>query len=161
MTFTVQNHYRQIINLAVQRIGDRLEVFRRGRVQVNPAFGARTDSDFFHIHVRRVQQAAFGRNGNYRNRTGHPLGHKIRAFQRINRDIHFHTAGADLFTDVEHRRLVHFAFANDDRAANFHRIKRRPHRINRQLVSAILVASPHQAAAGDRRRFRHTDKFQG
>ena len=28
-------------------------------------------------------------------------------------------------------------------------------------LGVLPVASPHQAAAGDRRRFRHTDKFQG
>ena len=39
----------------------------------------------------------------------------------VDGDIDFRAAGADFFTDIEHRRFVHFAFADDDSPINRNR----------------------------------------
>ena len=40
----------------VQRAGNVRQIFRQRQIQINRASGARTDGDFFHVHVRRVEE---------------------------------------------------------------------------------------------------------
>ena len=60
-------------------------------------------------------------------------------------------ADADLLADVEHRRLVALALADDDRAVDRHRVHLAPHRLDRHLVGLVPVALPHRVRAGDGR----------
>ena len=56
---------------------------------------------------------------------------------------------ADLLADVEHRRLVALAFADDDGAVDRHRVHLAAHRLDGHLVGAVAIALAHGVGAGD------------
>ena len=56
----------------------------------------------------------------------------------------------DLLADVEHRRFVALAFADDDRAVDRHRVHHLAHRLDGHLVGLVAVALPHRVRARDR-----------
>ena len=58
---------------------------------------------------------------------------------------------ADLLADVEHRRLVALAFADDDGAVDRHGVQRLAHRLDGDLVGLVAIALPHRVRARDRR----------
>ena len=97
-----------------------LQVLGRRRIEIDDAVGiARADGDLVHVHVGRVQQAAALGDREHGQRVRHLLGADRGAFERIDGDVDFRAfAGADLLADVEHRRFVHLAFADHDRAAD-------------------------------------------
>ncbi len=63
-------------------------------------------------------------------------------------------AGADLFADIEHRRLVALALADHHRAADVEHVELVAHRIDRGLIGGLLVAATDQLGRGQRRGFR-------
>ena len=80
----------------------------------------RADRDLFHVHDvgRAIDRAAFGQRDD-RNRIRHALRQQPRAVDRIDRDVHLRLlAVADALADVEHRRFVFFAFADDHDAVH-------------------------------------------
>ena len=60
-------------------------------------------------------------------------------FQRIQRDIHFRSPGTDLFTDVEHRRLIPLAFSDDDGSIDGEGVEGATHRIDCGLVRSRFL----------------------
>ena len=56
---------------------------------------------------------------------------------------------ADLFADVEHRRLVALAFADDDGAVDRHGVHLAAHRLDRHLIGAVAIALAHRVGARD------------
>ena len=56
---------------------------------------------------------------------------------------------ADLLADVEHRRLVALAFADDDRAVDGHRVHLAAHRLDGDRVGLVPIALSHRVGAGD------------
>ena len=60
-------------------------------------------------------------------------------------------AGADLLADVEHRRLVALALADDHDALDVEQVELRAHRVDRGLVGGLLVAAADQLRRRDRR----------
>ena len=58
---------------------------------------------------------------------------------------------ADLLADVEHRRLVALAFADDDGAVDRHGVHHPAHRLDGDLVGLVAVALAHRVRAGDGR----------
>jgi hypothetical protein len=74
------------------------------------------------------------------------------AFERIQRDVDARAAAQpDLLADVEHRRLVALALADDDAALDVERVQRRAHGVHRGLVGLLLVAAADHVEAGDGR----------
>jgi hypothetical protein len=70
-----------------------------------------------------VQHRAARAHGDDGQRVGHVLGGQRGAFQRVERDVDLGAvAVADLLADVEHRRLVALAFADDDDALDVERL---------------------------------------
>ena len=55
----------------------------------------------------------------------------------------------DLLADVQHRRFVALAFADDDRAVDRHRVHRAAHRFDRRLIGPMTIALPHRVRARD------------
>ena len=97
-----------------------------------------------------LQQAATLGDGDDGERVRHVLGADRGALERIDGDVDLRAfAGADLLADVEHRRLVHLAFADDDRAADVPACRVPAHGIDGGLVGA-LVRCPGRAAARPR-----------
>mgnify|MGYP006909804087 CR=1 FL=1 len=142
MTWTVKGNNRKVTDSAIQGLGNPFEVSGNGIIDVDAAFGTGTDSNLVHVHIRRMEQASFRSNRNNGNGTGLSFSNKVRAFNRVDSDIHFRAAGTDMFPNVEHRSLVHFAFADDDGPTDVYRIKHLAHSINGQLVNAVLSPRP-------------------
>ena len=69
MTFTIQEHNIQICNLAAHSFSNTLQIYTHGSININAALSARTYSNFIHIHIGSMQQAAAGSNSNYSNST--------------------------------------------------------------------------------------------
>ena len=81
----------------------------------------------------------------------HVLGAKRRAFERRDAEIDAGTdARADFFANVEHRRGVRIAFADDDAPANGQLRQLLAHRLRRREVGGHFVAASPQSRGGDR-----------
>ena len=110
---------------------------------------------FMYMSGACKQAAALG-DGEYRERVRHRLGADRRAFERIDGDVDLRpVAVADLLADVEHRRFVHLALADDDRAAHGYAAELAAHGIDGSLVGGLLVSSASEARSGDRGRLGH------
>ena len=70
-------------------------------------------------------------------------------------------APADLLADVEHRRLVALALADDDPPGDVDLVHRPAHRLGRQPVGAVPVAAAHEARRRDRRRLGDAHHLEG
>ena len=67
---------------------------------------------------------------------------------------------ADLLADVEHRRLVALAFADDDRPVDRHGVHHLAHRLDGDLVGLVPVALPHRVRARDGRLLDDAEKLE-
>jgi hypothetical protein len=67
--------------------------------------------------------------------------------------------GADLLADVQHRRLVALALADDHRAAHRQAIHRLAHRLDGDAVRVLPVALPHRPRTGDGGVLDHGEKL--
>ena len=54
-----------------------------------------------------------------------------------------YVAAAELLADVEHRRLVALAFADDDAAGDLHLVERFAHRLDGGAVGDVAFAAAH------------------
>ena len=68
---------------------------------------------------------------------------------------------SDGLADVEHRRLVALAFADDNRSVDRHRIEHLPHRLDGRLIRLVAIALPHRVRTGDRRLLDDAEEFEG
>ena len=66
----------------------------------------------------------------------------------------------DLLADVEHRRFVALAFADDDGAVDRHRVHHLAHRLDGDLVGLVAVALAHRVRARDGRLLDDAEKFE-
>ena len=67
---------------------------------------------------------------------------------------------ADLFADVEHRRLVALALADHHGAVHRQLVERGAHRLDRGGIGGFLVAAADQVRRGDRRGLGDADHFE-
>ena len=118
MAGAIQHDHDEVLDVAVQTLGDGTQVVRGRGVQIDGAFARRPDDDFLHVQVGSVKQAALFAGGQDGNRAGSAGGAKVGAFQGIDGNIdggEIATAdmlcGADFFTDEEHGGFVSFALA--------------------------------------------------
>ena len=97
------------------------------------------DDELVHVDVGRVQQAAALGRGEHRDGVGLAGGAEVGALERIDGDVDFvelarrpplaFCAMPDFLADVEHRRLVALAFADDDGAVDRDRVELLAHRL--------------------------------
>ena len=162
MARAIENAGHDLVDRHALGLGKRVQIFSRRCIEIDDAFGiARADGDLVHVHVGRVEQAALLGDREHRQRVRHRLRADGRAFERIDRDIDFGAlAGADLLADVEHRRLVHLAFADDDGAPDFDAAKFAAHGIDGGLVGCLLVATATQVGRRDGGSFGHARELE-
>ena len=67
---------------------------------------------------------------------------------------------ADPFADVEHRRLVALALADDDPAGELDLVHRPAHRLGRGRVGLVVGAATHEPGRLDRRGFGDPDHLE-
>ena len=161
MARPVKDDDGQIVDASFQTFCNAAQVFLYRFGQIDAPFRPRADTELFHIHIRSMEQVPLAGDSHDGNGPILAFRRQVRPFQRVDSDIDFRTAGANFFTDIEHRRFIHFPFADDNSPINRYCRQNRMHAVHRQLVSAHLVAFPHEAAGFDGSRFGNTDKFQG
>src|SRR6186713_909133 len=117
----------------------------------------RPDDQLLHVEIRRVQQTALGGGGEHGDRIRCAGRAQVGAFERIDGDVDLRQVAhpmrrlADALADVEHRRFVTLALADDDGAVDRDLIERLAHRLDRDAIRPVPVALPHRVRAGDRR----------
>ncbi len=114
-----------------------------------------------------MQQAALFARGEHGDRAGRARGAQVRAFERIDGDIHggkIKSAdvlrGADSFADKKHGRFVAFALADDDGAVHGHFVHHAAHGADGGLVGHVAIAAAHGLGGFDGRLFDDAQKFQ-
>ena len=119
--------------------GERVEILCRGLVEIDDAFSRRADGDFVHVGIWTMEKVSMLGHGDNGQSVGSAVGADRGPFQRIQRDIHFRSPGTDLFTDVEHRRLITLAFSDDDGSIDAEGVEGATHRIDCRLVRSRFV----------------------
>src|SRR5262245_5984352 len=96
-----------------------------------------------------------------RKRVGSTVGADGRSFQRIQSYIHPRSSAADLFTDVEHRRLVSLAFADNDGSIDGEGVEGAAHCIHGRLIRGPFVASTGEPGTTQCCRLSNANSLQG
>src|SRR5690606_37922667 len=124
--------------------------------EVHLALGGRTDDELLHVRVGGLEQAAAFGDGDDRDGVVHHAGGDAGAFHRVDGDVDVPgvlASPTDTFADVEHGRLVAFAFADDDLAVDVELVQDPPHGVDTCLVDEIGVALARYPAGRDGRLF--------
>ena len=106
---------------------------------------------------------AFFRRRQHGQRVRPGLGGDGRAFKRIECDIDLRPlagGAADLFADIEHRRLVALAFTDDDGTVHVEFVESLAHRFDRRVIRGFLVTAADQFGGGDCGSFGYAHHFQ-
>src|SRR3989442_1163955 len=166
VTGTVEHNDDQILHVALQPLGNVLQVVRHRRVHLYGTLTRWADDNLFHVAVGRVQQAASFGSRQHRDGAGRARGAQICAFQRIDGDVHFGNIaavgklGPNFFADVEHGRFVALALADHDGAAHGHRVHGVTHGFRGHVVRQLAFTLAHGVGRGDRRVLHHAQEFQ-
>ena len=144
--------------------GDGADIILDRPAEVDRALGVSgTDRQLVHIGVGRVEEPALFGNGEHGERVGPRAGGDRRAFERVERDVDLGPAvlrRADLLADIEHRRLVALALADDHGAVHRQRVERGAHRLDRGGIGGVIVAAPDPGRGGDRGGLGYPDHFE-
>src|SRR5208283_4991844 len=156
VTRAIENHDNQIFHVAVEALGDGLQVIGDGGVELHGAFAGWADDNFFHVQIGGVEEASLFAGGEHGDGIGRAGGAEIGAFERVNGNIHRRENGlgrvlgeADFFADVEHGRFVAFAFADGDGAVHFHLVHGFAHGFDGDFVGFVAIAKSHGAGGSD------------
>src|SRR6266404_1504290 len=167
MARTVEDDDDQILNVAVEPLGDGFEIIGDGGIEVDRTLAGRTNYNFFHVQIGSVQQSALLTRGQNGDGAGGPSSAKISALERIYGDVDFREQSfgrvgsqANLFADVKHGSFVAFAFADDDGAVHLHGVHRFAHGLDGDFVSLVAVAESHGARGSDGAVLDHAQEFQ-
>ncbi len=162
MARPVEDHGGDRVGRDALGLGQRANVFVGGRVKVHHALRiARTDRDLVHVDIGRVQQRVLLGHRQRGNGAGHVLGAERGALQRIDGNIHLRPVfGADFLADEQHRRLVHFALADDDGTVDGEATKLASHGVDGRLVGLLFSAAAAQPRRGHRGPFGDADDFE-
>ena len=150
MTVSVEDDHIDIAELFAGGFGVSRHIFRYRGFNVDEAFARRAAADLFHIHIRRFQQIAAFRRGEYRDGAGSVFRAEIGTFQRIHGNIHrgiFFGAATHFFTNIEHGSFIHFPFADNHGTADGNRIKGHAHTAYGGAVGVVLSSFTDPAAA--------------
>ncbi|MNP52169.1 hypothetical protein D3C76_1465420 [compost metagenome] len=139
-----------------------IQIFRQRQVKIDSAACRRANHQFFHIHVRRVQEGAAIADRQHRQCIGLAHGGHAGTFNRVDRDIYrIALTAADLLADIQHRCFINLAFTDHDAAIDIHFVEHNAHCVDRGAVGGILVAASQPFVARQRGGFGNTGKFDG
>ena len=91
---------------------------------------------------------------------GKPVRDEVGALDRIDGDVDLFAAAADFLADVQHRRLVALAFADDDAAGDLHFAERLAHPLDGSTVGGVAFAATHPTRRRQRRAFGDLDEIE-
>ena len=158
----VEHDDDQVGHRAVQPLRNRVEILLDRRVEVDRTARGRADDDLLHVAVGCLQEATAGRGRQHRDRTRRAGRAEVRALERIDRDVDLGVllaAAADVLADVEHRRLVALALADDHFAAHRQGVHLLAHRLDGDMVGVVTLALAHRPRGFDRGRLGHPQEF--
>src|SRR5712691_1368340 len=87
----IQNDHGQVFDVATQTARNVAQVVFDGRVDVDHAARRWPDDDLVHVNIRRVQQTAALSRRQHGDRVVRAERAQVRAFQRIDGDVHLGT----------------------------------------------------------------------
>src|SRR5260221_5656353 len=167
MARTVEDDDDQILNVAVEPLGDGFEIVGDGGIEVYRTLAGRINYNYFHVQIGSVQQSALLSRRQNGDGAGGPSSAKISALERIYGDVDFREQSfgrvgsqANLFADVKHGSFVAFAFAGDDGAVLLHGDHRFGHVLDGDFVTLVAVAESHGARGSDGAVLDHAQEFQ-
>ena len=138
---SLEDDHGDVADLPTERLGDPVDVVGRARRDVDVPGGDRSDAQLLEVGIRRVEQPAPLGGREDGDRAGLAVGDEVGALERVDRDVDLRAdapivvvLAADLLADVEHRRLVPLAFADDDRPRHVDLVHRPAHRLGRGPV---------------------------
>ena len=156
MAWLGQNGDGQFTQRLIECSGNVMQVGFQRQVQVDRPFCAWADNQLFHVHVWRVQEAAFIANSQYGQRVCLTHCRHACAFDRIDGDVDRITkTGPDFLTDKQHRCFIDLTLANHDGAVDIDLVEHNTHGVYRRAVSGIFVAAAQPFIASQRGRFGH------
>ncbi len=110
--------------------------------------------------ARSSLAGAFHRGGDEADGAGLTVGDEVCALHRVDGDLHgVAVARAEFLTDIEHRRLVAFALADDHDALHVDVAERAAHRLTSGLVYRVSVALANPTPRTERRRLSRAYKI--
>ncbi len=158
----VEDAGHQVRHLALLGLGEFAQVLADGRVKIDHAVGqAAAHRDLVHVDVGRVEEVAVFGECDDGERARPTLGGQRGALQRIDGDVHRRSAGTDLLADIEHRRLIHLAFADHHGAGDGDLVERAAHGLDRRAVGLVLLAEADPAGGGECRGLGDAHEFEG
>ena len=162
VAFAVEDHHGQVLDAAILRPGDPFEVLRHRCGDVDHPGRGRSDDQLLHVVEVGVEHRAPLGERHGRDATGNAARDQPGAVDRIDRDVDRRgIAVADLLTDVEHRRLVLLALADDHDAVHVDEPEAPAHRIDGGLVGLLLLVAPHVPGRGHRGALGDADQLEG
>src|ERR1700719_2467989 len=93
MARTVEDDDDQILDVAIEPLGDGLEIVGDGGIEIDRALAGRTNYNFFHVQIGSVQQSALLARGQNGDGSGGPSGAEIGALEWIHGNVDFREQG--------------------------------------------------------------------
>ena len=153
----VEHDDREVVHLAVERLGDAREVVLDRGVDVDAAARRGPDHDLLHVDVGRVEEPALARRGEHRDGVVGSGRAQVGPLERVHGDVDLGVpeasvlVGADLLADVQHGCLVALALPDHDGAVDREGVHLRAHGLHGDLVGVLALAVAHRARGGDGR----------
>ena len=161
MALAIEHHHRQVLDPAILRPGDPLEVLGDRGGDVDHLRRGRSDDELLHVVEVGVEHRAPLGEGDGRDAPGDAARDQARAVDRVHRDVDGRrVAVADLLADVEHRRLVLLALADDHHAVHVDESEAPAHRVDGGLVGYLLLIAPHVPSRGHRGALGDADQLE-
>src|SRR6201987_130149 len=163
----VENDDDEVFDVAVEALGNGLQVVRNGGVEFNSAFARWPDDDFFHVKIGRMEKAAFFAGSKDGNGVRRPSGAEVGALKGVHGGFGAWTNShgsavveADFFADVKHGSFVALAFTDDDGAIHLDLVHGGAHGFDGHFIGLVAVAKTHGASRGDGGILDHAQKIK-
>src|SRR6266851_8250886 len=107
MARTVEDDDDQILDVAIEPLGDGFEIVRDRSIQIDGPLAGRTNNNFFHVQIGSMQQPPLFTGREDGDGAGGPRGTEIGALEWIDGNVNFWKqrfrcvgGEANLFSDV-------------------------------------------------------------
>src|SRR5262249_57806567 len=112
----VEDGHDQVVDVAIQGEGDRLQVVLHRGSKVDLPFGGRPDHDLVHVDVGGVQEPALLGGGEDGDGVGGAGSAEVRALEGVHGDVHGIPRAPHFLADEQHGGLVALPLADHDGA---------------------------------------------
>src|SRR5438105_6624925 len=126
MPFAIEDHDGQLIDVALKRLGDLIQILLHRFLETYEVGRSRADDDLVHVDIGCVEEAPFFRGRENGDRIRGAGRAEIRSFQWVNSNVDLRInltlgpAAAERLADIEHRRFVALADRKSTRLNSSH-----------------------------------------